>query len=84
MDPADFPPVFERSAAVSQEECNCRQRAAETPDTILIVDDSDLNRAILENIFPTTIPSHRRKTARRAWKNCRPWGTMCVPCCWML
>lgn len=51
MDSADLPPVFERSATVSQEECNCRQRAAETPDTILIVDDSDLNRAILENIF---------------------------------
>lgn len=36
---------------MSQEPCSRCPSASETPDTVLIVDDSELNRAILENIF---------------------------------
>lgn len=63
---------------MSQEECNCRQRAAETPDTILIVDDSDLNRAILENIFSDDYTICRGGKRPEGLENCRPGDHVCA------
>ena len=52
-------------------------------DTLLIVDDDEINRGILDNLFSAFFPWRKPRTDRRGWKRFWKGRESTARCSWM-